>query len=336
VTYSFRNRFKLQEGDELDAAVQEIKLADSAEDGLVVLRVPEREMGLGVRAAPISQAGELVLQGSGHPDLNTAEAAGRKWRQILTVALAREGKGVFFGPDDRIIPVADITYGYEPPGFLQTMGVEVGDRVIVDEYQLLVFPSEPTPKFVNAILGTPTVKISGWLGQFEKKINDAREGNRQSWNRQKALSYRLVHLALVDSNAETQHIQLVTALELLLKEHDRPQPILDALDDFIGEIDKWSDSDLKRRMTDILKDGKAESITRAGSEQVAMLLDGEYFERDAGRFFKYVYNMRSGLVHRERAGRPRPEIEDIREVQPELRRFVLDLLDAYEIGSAEP
>ena len=98
MTYSFRNRFKLQEGDELDADVQEIKLADSAEDGLVVLRAPEREMGLGVRGALISQASELVLQGSGHPDLNTAEAAGRKWRQILTVALAREGKGVFFRP----------------------------------------------------------------------------------------------------------------------------------------------------------------------------------------------------------------------------------------------
>jgi len=109
VTYSFRNRFRLQEGDRLDADVPEIILADSTDNGLVVLRAPEREMGLGVRGAPISQAGELVVQGSGCADFDTALAAGRNWRQYLTIALAREGKGVDFGLDDRVIPT-DIQY----------------------------------------------------------------------------------------------------------------------------------------------------------------------------------------------------------------------------------
>ena len=58
----------------------------------------------------------------------------------------------------------------------------------------------------------------------------------------------------------------MTAIEVLLEEQDRPQPVLDALDSLLAEVDKWPDSEeaLKRRMTDILNQNKGESITRAG------------------------------------------------------------------------
>ena len=45
VTYSFRNRFRLQEGDQLDADVPEITLPDSTDDGLVILWPVLREVG---------------------------------------------------------------------------------------------------------------------------------------------------------------------------------------------------------------------------------------------------------------------------------------------------
>jgi Apea-like HEPN len=332
VPYSFRNRFRLQEGDLLDADVPEIKLADSIDDGLVILRAPEREMGVGVRGAPISQAGELVVQGSGYPDLDSAVAAGRNWRQYLTVALAREGKGVFFGPDDRVIPT-EIQYDdHEPPMLLQTMGVKMGDRIIMDSYQLMVFPTQPAAKFINSLEGTPAANISDWLERFEKKISDAREREKNPWNRQKAIAYRLVHLALADSNSETRHIQLVTAIEMLLKKQNRPKPILDALKILLTEAKKWPDSqnDVKTRIAQILNGNKEESIRRAGSEQVAAILGGTYADKSAETFFEHVYDMRSGLVHRERPKKPRPKIDDIRKVQSELLRFTLDLLDAYD------
>jgi Apea-like HEPN len=294
----------------------------------------ERVMGLGVRGAPISQAGELVVQGSGYPDFDTALAAGRNWRQYLTIALAREGKGVDFGPDDRVIPT-DIQYHDEPPMLLQQIGMEVGDRVIVDDYQLLVFPTDPTPKFVNFVMCTPRVSISGWIERFQDRVNLAREHDGGSWDRQKTIAYRLVHLALVDSNSETRHIQLVTAVETLLREQDRPQPVLDALENFVEDVKRWPDSEdsekeLKKRITEILKNDKEESINRAGSEQVAAMLAGEYFDKSAGAFFKHAYDLRSRLVHRERRRNRRPTIDEIRAVQSELLRFVLDLLDEYD------
>jgi hypothetical protein len=347
VTYSFRNRFRLQEGDRLDADVPEIELADSTDDGLVILWPVLREdfkggifaVEITKRGTLVSQADELVLEGSGYPDPDTALAAGRKWRQYLTVALAREGRGVDFGPDDREIPVVDKVLEDDPPELFQGIGIEVGHRVITEDPRLLVFPTESTPKFVNFVPGTPIVKLSGWLERFEKKISDARERERerQPWNKQKILAYRLVHLAMTDSNPETRHIQLVTAVEVLLDDQDRPQPQLDALKNFLDEVKGWPDSEdaekeLKERMIEILNDDKEESINRAGSDQVARMLAGKYFKKSAGDFFKHVYGLRSRLVHREskRRKKKRPDIDTLRKVQSELLRFVLDLLDAYD------
>jgi hypothetical protein len=247
----------------------------------------------------------------------------------LTAALAREFIGVDFGPDDQVIPEFDHVYDDDPPAIVQQVGIE-GDRVITSDYRLLVFATEPEPKFIEFRMGTPTLKLSGWVDRLRQRIDDVQDD--QPWDRQKSLAYRLVYLALTDSNPETQNIQLVTAIEVLLKDQDQPQPILDALDRFLDEVDKWPESEFKGRMSDILKDDKDESITRAGSEQVAALLEGEYGRKSPGKFFKHVYNMRSRLVHRERRGGRRPSIDKVRAIHTELVRFVLDFLDAYETG----
>lgn len=326
MAYTFRNRFKLPEADQLDADVREIKLADSTDDGLVILKPATPGMSL------ISEAGELALQGSGYVDADAAVAAGRKWRQYLTVALARDCIGVDFGPDDQVKPIVDMVYEDDPPELFQKLAIKVGDRIIADDYRLFVFLTDPIPRFVNFQAGTPTVKISGWLERFEQKIDEARRGHHQQWNNHKTMAYRLVRLALNDSNPETKHIQLVTAVEVVLKHQDRPKNILDALDKLLAEVESWShDPAVKKRIKEILGENKKEeSIMRAGSEQVAAMLEGTYNEKPAGKFFKDIYNMRSGLVHREKPGKPRPTIDGVRKIAAELQRFVLDLLDAYE------
>ncbi len=162
--------------------------------------------------------------------------------------------------------------------------------------------------------------------KFKKFITD-----NVSAEEVETMAYRLVRLALNDSNPETKHIQLVTAIEVVLKHQDRPKNILAALDKLLAEVDTWSDPAVKKRMKEILRENKKEeSITRAGSEQVTAMLDDTYNEKPTGKFFKDVYNMRSGLVHREKPGRPRPTIDEVRKIAAELQRFVLDLLDAYE------
>lgn len=54
---TFRNRFRLADGDRLDADVQTIALADSTEDELVTLHPTKREMEQGTL---VSAAAELA------------------------------------------------------------------------------------------------------------------------------------------------------------------------------------------------------------------------------------------------------------------------------------
>lgn len=328
MTYTFRNRFRLPEGDRLDAEATEVKLADSADEGLVTLK-PVREEGIAVRGNLNSRSDELILQGSGYVDASAAAEAGRRWRQYLAVALAREGTGVDLGSGDGVAPTLDKVFEGEPPALLQRIGTEAGHRVVSDGYQLLVFKSEPVPKFINLVAGVPTINISGRLDRLAHTTNAVRQQDHYPWDRRKALSYRLVHLALADSNLETKHIQLVTAIEVLLEQRNRPQDILDAIDKLIAEVAAdWSDGDVKRRMADILHQSKEESITRIGSTYVASTLKGTYDGSAPAKFFKLVYGMRSGLVHGEKPKKPRPTIDQVGKIAAELVRFVLDLLDA--------
>jgi hypothetical protein len=179
----------------LDADVPEIKLTDSAEDAQVTLWPVKQtadpngrflfSFGVVERGPMVSQSYELVLQGDGYADADAAATAGREWRRYLTVALARERRGVDFGPDDSTTPNAEILYSDEPPSMFQPLGIETGDRVIADDYKLLVFPTEPTAKFLNFVAGTPRVSISSWLETFERRVRDVRQRDHQPWNRQK-------------------------------------------------------------------------------------------------------------------------------------------------------
>lgn len=337
VTYTFRNRFRLRQ---LDADVQEIVFADTPDDGLVRLWPVRREPPRGrflfafevtKRGDLISQADELVLQGDGYRDLGDAVVAGRKWRQNLTIALAHEFRGVDFGSDEEehIVPSTDRVLENEPPDIFQQIGLKIGDRVIFDDPGLLVFETEPTPIFVNSVMGNMTLKLERRHERIAQRAKDSHKRDRL-WGKQKTLAYRLVHTALIDSNPETRHILLVTAVEAMLEHQDRPRPELDELDEFLKQVRAWTDDKRpKKRVVEILREArKEESINRAGAEQISRLLDGTYFDKAAGEFFKYVYNLRSGLVHRERPGRPRPQIDEIQRVFTALVQFVLDVLDA--------
>jgi hypothetical protein len=99
VTYTFRNRFKIG-GNRYAVDGHEYVLAEPpSDDGRVVLKSGSGQA--------ISQTDELILQGSGYPDFDAAKDAGRRWRQYLTKALPRDGRGADFGDDgaSRIAPV---------------------------------------------------------------------------------------------------------------------------------------------------------------------------------------------------------------------------------------
>jgi Apea-like HEPN len=195
---------------------------------------------------------------------------------------------------------------------------------------LLVFKSEPRPKFVH-VWGQGVVTRG--LDQFESSLNDTRARINQDWSAEKSLAYRLVHAALRDTNPETQHIQLVTAVEVLLEQQDRPEAVMNALNGVIDEVaGRPADEDgVRTRLLEILRDNLDESISRAASDQLSAVLADTYDGKAVDVFFRQVYNMRSRLLHRKRRRQEtRPTATQLGDVHFELLRLVLDFLETSE------
>jgi hypothetical protein len=83
---------------------------------------------------------------------------------------------------------------------------------------------------------------------------------------------------------------------------------------------------VRKRVDGILKFAAKETITEMG-KALARNLPGEYGGKSAEAFFEECYNGRSHLVHGNVEEGKRPSARDIQRLLPELKRFVMDLLD---------
>jgi hypothetical protein len=318
MTYSFHNRFTIFD-DRLNIDAHIHELADTDVEH-VVLRA-------GTPGMMIKDTGDLAAEGSRYPDEGSAVAAGRKWRRALTVAFARSHAGADFGPDDSVTPGTDMIVQNPPDMFLQ-MGIEPGDRIVADEHGLLVVTSEPRPKF---FLMQARLAVARGDEQFDANLSSARERSGQDWSPEKTLAHRVVTSALRDTNPETQHIQLTTAVEVLLQQQDRPKAVCDALSQFMNDVEQRDEDDVRNRLLDILREDLEESISRAACDQLSALLTDTYGGKPVDAFFRQAYNMRSRLLHRKRRKREkRPTATELGAVHFELLRMVLDFLDASE------
>lgn len=320
MTYTFHNRFTtFNERVNIEAGLYE--LADTDRERVVLLA--------GSRDKMIKDTGDLVVEGSRYPDEATAIAAAQQWRRTLTAAFARSHIGADFGPDDSITPSLD-TITQDPPEELRQIGIQPGDRIVQDSHGLLVVTSEPQPKF---LLMQAHGVVHRSVEQFDRNLNDAHARSNQDWSPEKTLAHRLVTNALRDTNPETQHIQLVTAIEVLLQQQDRPGAVLNVLNSLIDDVGQRSaDQDGgQERLLEILRDDREESISRAACDQLSARLTDTYDEKTVNAFFRQVYNMRSRLLHRKRRkNESRPTAEELGAVHFELLRLVLDYLDASD------
>lgn len=320
MTYTFHNRFTtFNERVNIDDGTY--VLADTDRERVVLLA--------GSRDTMIKDTGDLVVEGSRYPDEATAVAAGRQWRRTLTAALARSHIGADFGPDDSVTSSLDMI-AQDPPEELRQIGIQPGDRIVRDGHGLLVVTSEPRPHFL--LVQAHGVVLRGFE-QFESNVHDAHARSNRAWSAEKALAHRLVTYALRDTNPETQHIQLVTAIEVLLQQQDRPPAVLDALNDLIDDVEQRpADHDgVRKRLLEILRDDREESISRAACDQLSAILTDTYDEKPVDAFFRHGYNMRSRLLHRKRCkNENRPTATELGAVHFELLRLVLDYLDASD------
>lgn len=307
--FTFRNRFRIG-GHHFAIDTYEYVLAEPPADyGRVVLQAGAAEQA-------IQDSDELVLTGSGYDDFGAAKDAGRRWRQILTVALPREHRYGDFGDDDddKLAPT-EWVQEKEPPEWLAHLGYHRGVRILVDRYGLLVFASDPPAKFSHAQMGSVTIGTS-----MGPSIADATQAEYVTLDDRQKLAFALVHNSISDDNHETRYIQLVTAIEALLPNRHWPAPILERLKELRTSAENWPPTDTKDRILHILKEDKKESVRSVALDLVGQL-SGTYDNATPKKFFDNCYGKRSALVHGER----RPDLSDYNT----LLRFVLDVLDVY-------
>jgi hypothetical protein len=190
VTYAFRNRIAL--GDNRLSSELTGQTLYEAGDQKVAIRV--------LLGDNFSNADWLLLEGDGYQTAEQALAAGKVWRQLLSVSFARVGIGADFDP----LPLPgrradDLPEDQDAPG-------------------LIVFPRQ----------GGLTVRIESWaplvrLGRsLEYFLRDDLPAVRQALptglerRPQLDLAYRLVHLALINAHVEVKYILFVTAIEALI------------------------------------------------------------------------------------------------------------------------
>lgn len=144
--YSFRVRFAKSPLDTINIDAASIDLPESG--GPLQLRSPDL-------TTSIQDSKDLVLVGRGYQSEDLAVAAGRRFLDALTIALARIRVGADFG--GRAAKGAFTTAG------LRWLEERSGERVLNDVHGLMVFLSEPRVRFARmearGVRGVPRARF---------------------------------------------------------------------------------------------------------------------------------------------------------------------------------
>jgi hypothetical protein len=293
VPYTFRHRLILPDV-KLTAEAHEIVLAETNGKERVALEAGERN-------APISGSSQLVLTGSGYASEDDAHASAVKWRQYVTDGLASQAISADFGEDDPSTRAGEWVQASEPPEYLANLGYAKGDRIIADDTRLLIFESDPPPKFSYGEVYAPTISL-GVQGLLDR-LNELKGRPYRAWSSREQLSYKLMHSSLSDKNPDTRFIQLVTAVETLLPGALRPEAELDAIATLASKLEATPniEPEVKQSVKDLLDNGRRKSISREAGDLLAVL-SGTYNDKSAKSFFGECYRIRSKLVHGEPRG----------------------------------
>ena len=294
MTWCFRLRFHLSEGEALGLQGSEWVLLDAAPQR-VTLRPRNEEEAL-------TDARVLVLWGSGYDSEDRADAVGRQWRDWLTLALASVNVGVDFG--DRA-----------PGGGLTDEGRQVhqegGHRVLNDVHGLMTFECDPKPVFVS-VTGVGVVVVAG--ERVMQALARARAVPVEVSTSQR-IAYDLSSASRAETTADARFVMLMMAVETLIDPQPRSEQAVALVDAWIAEVKARDDlpAEERRSLAGALRWLRQDSIRQAGRRLAAPLGDHltPLLGEDPETFFKGCYDLRNELVH-GKDPRPTRDVVDAR------------------------
>lgn len=272
-------------------------------------------------AEGFTNAEKFTLEGKGYASSDEAYAAGKLWRQYLSVAFANAGFVVILDSD--------------------ALGTREGERErSLDAPGLRVSP-QPRGSTFGFMSSQAYGKVTRPIDLFVSDVSTARQLIPNGLNPRVELAYTAFHAASAVDNPEVRYILLVTAIEALIPD-DKPEKqdkeLVAALRESRAELiesERWTER-IRLRIAKVLEDAQLESILRLGKNLAEKLEPNKYDGKSAKRFFADTYEGRSALVHGNVNHEERPSPRDIGRTWPELRKFVLDLLTVESTESATP
>lgn len=268
-----------------------------------------------MRGDDFSSADWLILEGDGYHTSEQALAAGKIWRELLSVSFARVAIGADFDPLPRAQRNGnDLPEDQNAPGLI-VFPRQPGLTGRIETWAPLLVVGPTLQSFVDNHL--PAVRHALPEGLTQRPELD--------------LAFRLVHLALINSYAEAKYILFVTAVEALIPD-SRPArddeafvTALNTLMVYAKEPSRFPQA-IREGVLSMLANMRKESITSLGAK-LAAKLDGTYNGLSPEDYFDRVYSTRSKLVHGLLDRGARPDIGEIARGIDILHQFVLDLLN---------
>lgn len=315
MTYSFRIRFTRSPANTLQTEERVVILTDSAAPSPLRLLNPQPD-------GKIKTATELAVTGDGYGSVDEARTAGEKCQAALTIALARHRVGADFGLR---APKAVITdHG------IAWLEQQVRQRVLDDIHGLMVYATEPKPRFAKLALSA--VRGAN-LDQFRKTFAVAAAVSPHLSDRE-TVAFSLFNASFFRQSADSRFVLLMMATEALIDLRPRSDAARTHVR-YLTDLTRSAPLSAHERNSILgaLRWLASESISEAGRRLATERLgERTYKGFPAARFFTHCYRLRSALVH----GRePYPTFDEVASVVAQLEVFVSDLLTVRFLGVPE-
>lgn len=312
MAYSFRIRFNRSPTDAIQSAKNQLSVLVADKGVSIVLRATQDNL-------PIQDSDQLALIGTGYQTESEASAAGSQLQNALTVALARVRVGADFG--HRAAKGVFTTDG------LKWVQEQLGQRVLNNTHGLMVFQSEPKPRFVSANAKvTRGASPETFMSAFTQAITSQPEISERDF-----LAYTLFNASFFQPTADSRFLLLVMSIEALIEPALRSSDAQNHVESLITQTESSSlPAEERTSMLGSLHWLRRESINQAGKRLATERLGSRvYGDKTASEFFTHSYRMRSNFVH---GNLPAPTFEEIGEVAAMLEVFVSDLLTSPVLG----
>jgi hypothetical protein len=155
-------------------------------------------------------------------------------------------------------------------------------------------------------------------------------------NAQQQLAYKLFHASHFDSNPEANYILLFTGVEALIPQRFRAEPYIKALQQLRSTLAAMEciEKHVRESIDEFLTYKDHESIAYRGKEWAKQTLGELVFDRKTpAKYFDHAYKTRNKVAH---GNVDRPTADSLNEQIPELRCYLLALLDMAVFGELMP